>query len=190
MALTQHQRSFLAAYRRFGNISAAARTVPIDRTRHYDWFKNSEEYREAFDDAQEEANDRLEEAARKRAVVGTRRMKFTKHGDPIRDPRKAPNDPDPWYYETDYSDNILMRLLMAHRPGKFSNKIDQCVSGPGGGPLEHNHAIRQIALANPELASHLCLALEQATLIHGGATADSDDPGSDGDTSSVCVDDE
>lgn len=161
MPLSPSQNAFLACFRECGNVSQAARSVPISRFTHYDWLE-TEEYRIAFSDAQEEAADRLEQEARRRAVHGTVNIKFTKQGIPVRDPRKADDDPDPWYYEHVYSDILLSRLLCAHRPEKFRTNISQEISGPGGGPIEQNHAVRQIAISNPAITEQLCQALEMA----------------------------
>jgi len=169
VALTKKQRAFLAAFRECGVISHAAQMSNVNRSRHYQWLDAKEEYADAFRDAHEEAIDRLESEARRRACEGVVTIKFDKDGNPLRDPRKVDEDgllkdgcDDPWYYEHTYSDNLLAKLLAAHRPEKFGNKLTQEISGPGGKPIEL-HAVRRIALSNPELSEQLCQALDNAT---------------------------
>src|SRR5262249_22159554 len=69
--LTPNQRRFLAAYARVGNVTAAADLAGLCRTNHYLWSPASPAYAEAFRAAQEEAVERLEEEARRRAMAGS-----------------------------------------------------------------------------------------------------------------------
>ncbi len=63
--------AFLRCYRRYGNISQAARAAGVDRRKHYDWLKNVPGYEAALKDAAEESIERLEEIATKRAEKGS-----------------------------------------------------------------------------------------------------------------------
>src|SRR5690606_23292709 len=64
------KRAFLAAYAETGNISRAAQMAEIDRSTHYIWMREDPAYVEAFAYADQQAGDRLEEEARRRAVEG------------------------------------------------------------------------------------------------------------------------
>jgi hypothetical protein len=57
---------FLTAYAETGNISEAARIARCDRHSHYKWIEDAE-YAKRFAEAKEQAIERLEEIARKRA---------------------------------------------------------------------------------------------------------------------------
>jgi len=111
------KRTFLAAYRTCGNVTRAAQSVGMCRDNHAHWMKRSKKYREDFAAAQEEANDCLEEEARRRAVVGLRRLKFTKDGTPIIDPETGKQ-----YFEHEFSDTLLIFLLKGAMPDRYRER--------------------------------------------------------------------
>ena len=108
--------AFLAAYAEAGNIARAAIAAGCTRAAHYKWLDEAD-YRKQFDDAQEEAADRLEEEARRRAVEGVRRLKFHS-GEAVLDPETGKP-----YVEHEYSDALLIFLLKGLRPEKFAQRI-------------------------------------------------------------------
>ena len=57
--LTENQRNFLRAYEICGVISEAARRAGVDRTRHYSWIKNSEDYQVCFEQAVAACGERI-----------------------------------------------------------------------------------------------------------------------------------
>tara|TARA_R100000234_G_scaffold107716_1_gene78904 strand:+ start:130 stop:612 length:483 start_codon:yes stop_codon:yes gene_type:complete len=57
--LTENQIKFLRAFEVCGVISEAARRAEVDRTRHYEWLKNSEDYRECFTHAKAACGERI-----------------------------------------------------------------------------------------------------------------------------------
>lgn len=112
-------RAFLAAYRQTASITKAAAAAKIDRGMHYRWIENAS-YKKAFEAAQEEAAQHLEDEAVRRATEGTL---------------------EPVFYQgikcgavRRYSDGLLQFLLRGFRPQKYSSKAE--ITGPGGGPLE------------------------------------------------------
>jgi hypothetical protein len=122
---THHKkRAFLAAYAEFGNVSRSAKLVRIDRRRHYEWLEADPDYAAAFADAEEQAADVLEQEARRRAVDGLRRKKFTKDGKPIIDPETGKQ-----YTEHEYSDTLLIFLLKGTCPEKYKDRVANEVSG-------------------------------------------------------------
>jgi hypothetical protein len=75
--------------------------------------------------------DLMEGEARRRAVEGLVRKKFTKGGDPIMDPATGEQ-----YVEREYSDTLLIFLLKAHAPEKFRDNVKHEHTGPDGGPIQ------------------------------------------------------
>ena len=57
--LTKNQRNFLRAYEICGVVSEAARRAEVDRTRHYHWIKESEDYQECFEQARVACGERI-----------------------------------------------------------------------------------------------------------------------------------
>jgi hypothetical protein len=120
---TDKQKAFLAAFALTGNVSAAARAAAVNRRTHYEWLEDPG-YAAAFEDAQEEATDRLEEEARRRAVQGVVKFKFhSQTGTPL----KHPITGEP-YYELEYSDSLIALLLKANRPEKYAERVKQDVT--------------------------------------------------------------
>jgi hypothetical protein len=112
-------RAFLAAYRQTASITKAAAAAKIDRTMHYRWLGNAV-YKKAFEAAQDEAAQLLEDEAVRRATEGILEPVFYQG-------RKCGAVPR-------YSDGLLQFLLRGFRPQKYSSKAE--ITGPGGGPLE------------------------------------------------------
>ncbi len=121
------QRAFLAAFARTGNVSQSAKAARIDRDTHAHWLKfegpAGDDYRQAFDQAKEMAADVLEQEAVRRAVHGTVRYRFDRHGNPLKHPKT-----DKPYYELEYSDNLLRDLLRGTRPDKYRDQPREAVS--------------------------------------------------------------
>lgn len=67
---TTKKDRFIAAYGETGTITAAADLAGIHRSTHYDWLKTDAAYAGRFEAAKEEAAERLEAEARRRAVEG------------------------------------------------------------------------------------------------------------------------
>lgn len=112
--IKNRKNSFLAAFSECGNITKAAEIAGLDRSRHYDWLKNDPEYAERFKDAEEQATERLESEARRRAVQGVEK---------------------PVFYQgqvcgtvTEYSDTLLMFLLKGIRPEKYKDRVSNEVA--------------------------------------------------------------
>ena len=155
--------AFLVAYTECGNITQAAEAAGIQRQSHYRWLEEGREYQLAFGAAKQQAGERLEQEARRRAVEGVRKYRFHK-GKPILDPTAGicPITGEQLsvpYYEDERSDLLLIFLLKAVFPDKYRERqqvsmevktddqsrhdflvdrlaeIDQLLSGPrtGGG---------------------------------------------------------
>ena len=101
------QAVFLKGLRLTGNVSEAARAAKICRSRCYECRHRDPGFAAAWSDALEEAADRLEMEAFRRAVEGIGEDRFFK-GDVVG-------------RVTRYSDRLLMFLLKARRPERFDS---------------------------------------------------------------------
>jgi hypothetical protein len=110
------RKQFLAAYAQCGSVKLAAESANVNRDTHYEWLKDPA-YKQAFEDAREEACDRLGAEARRRAMgweepviyQGALCYHLGKNGKPSKKPLTVAR----------YSDILLMFLLKAARPEKY-----------------------------------------------------------------------
>ncbi len=113
------EAAFLAALSITGNVSKACEAAGVkSRKTAYRARLNHPDFASLWDDAYEQAIDRLEEEARRRAHDGLIRYKFDK-GVPVRHP--VTQEP---YYELEYSDTLLIFLLKGGRPEKYRERHD------------------------------------------------------------------
>lgn len=112
------QEGFLTHLRETGNVSAAARAAGTCRSRCYEWRRRDRGFAAAWADALEEAADRLEMEAFRRAVTGVGEDRFFQ-GSVVGE-------------VTRYSDSLLMFLLRARRPATYGLRLaeDNKDSGP------------------------------------------------------------
>lgn len=122
MILHHKKRAFLVAYSEVGNISRAAEIAGVSRQIHYHWLKEDTDYEEAFMQADQQACDRLEQEARRRAVEGVTK--------PVYQGGKQVGTVQ------EYSDTLLIFLLKGARPEKYKDRLQQEVVGKDGIPLE------------------------------------------------------
>ena len=99
---------FIEELARTGNITGSAKTAGVSRRNIYRERENVKEFREAWDDAVEEAVDELEREARRRAVEGVAK---------------------PVFYQgvqcgsiQEFSDTLLIFLLKGARPEKYRHE--------------------------------------------------------------------
>ena len=118
------------ASREPAHVRLAASNAGVARQVAYRARDSSPTFRDAWDEALEEARELLEAEARRRAAVGVEEPVYYK-GQVVGMIRK-------------YSDNLLMFLLKAHWPDKFRENvsIDQRVSGSDGGPVKTQHVFQ------------------------------------------------
>lgn len=151
------KRAFLAAYATCGNITTAAEAAKIDRTTYYVWTENDPDFVTAANFAREEAADRLEEEARRRAAEGFNEPVFYQ-GEQVGAVRR-------------YSDTLLIFLLKGARPEKYADRHE--VSGRNGGPVGVEHSGRIATTTEPFDFG----AFEAAfTGLFAGTPADGADP--------------
>lgn len=111
----QHKKTaFLAAFAEVGNITRAAEIAKVSRQAHYEWMKEDPDYPAMFRDADQQACDRLEQEARRRAVEGTNKPVFHK-GEQCGVIRE-------------YSDTLLIFLLKGALPEKYKDRVQQDIN--------------------------------------------------------------
>lgn len=148
--LTPKRRAaFLAALAETGNVTESARAAGVARPHVYEWKRDDSSFAAAWDDALEQAADVMEREALRRAVEGTRRLKFDRSGKPILIPVFGPDGRPVYrvdsdgnttdqlemapYIENEYSDTLLIFLLKGARPEKYRERNE--ITGSGGGPI-------------------------------------------------------
>ncbi len=107
--------TFLEILRETANVTEAATAAGISRTCAYEHRADELDFAAEWNDAVEEATDKLEREARRRAVEGWEEPVFHK-GEVVGGVRK-------------YSDRMLELLLKAHRPDKFKERVANEHSG-------------------------------------------------------------
>jgi lysophospholipase L1-like esterase len=111
---------FLSVLRKTANVSEAARATNIARMSLYSRKQTDPEFSAAWNDAVDEASDKLEQEAWRRAVEGWEEPVFYQ-GEECGAVRK-------------YSDRMLELLLKGHKPEKYRDRGDYRISGKDGGP--------------------------------------------------------
>ena len=119
---------FLAHFSQTGNATESAEKAGVNRKTPYDAAKSDAEFAEAWESAREEAADRLEAEARRRAVEGTERPVFFQGVECGR--------------IREYSDTLLIVLLKAARPHKYRESAHVTMAGDQANPLQHQHEHR------------------------------------------------
>lgn len=112
-------RAFLAAYAECGDITAAAKAVPMRRDLHYRWLQKSPAYAAAFQRRKDVFADSVRAEAKRRAMDGILEPVFYQ-GKACGSIRK-------------FSDAVLLRMMEAHCP-EFKRKTE--ISGSDGAPIE------------------------------------------------------
>ena len=129
MADQQHwtpakRRKFLAHFGKHGNRTRAAEIVGMSRKATYELEDRDPEFKEAVEQARQEAYDRLEGVAQDRAVDGWLESTYELKSLEVEDP----DDPDNSKLISDlvetkrvrrFDHTLLVRLLMANRPERF-----------------------------------------------------------------------
>lgn len=105
------KREFIRVLCETGNVTESARAIGVQPQVMYRIKDRDEEFREAWDLALDEGTDALEAEARRRAVEGVDRPIYQR-GELVG-------------YERQYSDQLLIRLLEAHKPEKYRHRAEQ-----------------------------------------------------------------
>ena len=115
-SLTRAQREILAAYCVTGKISEAIKITGYSPWIHVNARERSKPYRKVYAIAKRVVGDVMESEVTRRAIEGVRRYKFHQ-GKPILDP-----DTGKPYYELEYSDQLALALLKAHKPSEYKER--------------------------------------------------------------------
>lgn len=110
------REAFLSALALTGNVSEAAAACAIGRTAAYDWRRDDETFAADWDAALDEAADRMEREAFRRAVEGTEKPVFGSLGQGRGSGEVG--------RIREYSDTLLIFLLKAARPEKFRERTE------------------------------------------------------------------
>ena len=122
-------------------VRAAAQRAEVGRSTVYERRTTDAEFAEAWDDAYEAGNDRLEDEAHRRAVDGVEKPVMYR-GEVVGSVRE-------------YSDALLMLLLRGRRPDRYGTSRARVeLSGSVGPTPRELEAIRR-AGADPDLAAAL-----------------------------------
>lgn len=108
------RRTFLDVLARTGIVTTAVQAVGVARMTAYRW-REDPEFAKAWDDALEQAADRMEAEAIRRAVEGVEEPIY--QGGQLVGTRIV------------YSDSLLGKLLGANRPAKFRERHDVHTTG-------------------------------------------------------------
>lgn len=150
---TPHAReTFIRVLRETCNVTDAARAAGWSRRQTaYEWRDVDAEFAADWDEAEQEAADKLEREAWRRGVEGTDK------------PVTFQGVITATYKE--YSDRMLELLLKAHRPEKFKERLAAELTGKNGGAIETRSAemtpeqrraeIQRLLAENPALIAHL-----------------------------------
>jgi hypothetical protein len=108
------KHAFLECYRQWANISYACEISGVPRQNVYDWQEHDDMFALAFKQANDEATERLEREAWRRATEGTpyERTSYW-HGEPVGTDRKI-----------EYSDQLMLLLLRARKPDTYRERVD------------------------------------------------------------------
>ena len=109
------RENFLSVLAETCNVSEASRSVGMSRRAAYDWRDADPKFAADWNDAEQEAADKLEREAWRRGVEGVDKPIIYK-GE-VTDTFK------------EYSDRMLEILLKGHRPEKFTERFKQDVTG-------------------------------------------------------------
>jgi hypothetical protein len=112
-----HERkpAVLEGIRMTGRLKDGCKAAEVSYQTLFNWRHNDPEFAAAVEQALRDSALVLEEEARRRAIEGLRKYRFTKDGEPIAHP--VTGEP---YYEEVYSDSLLAILLKANNPSKFA----------------------------------------------------------------------
>jgi len=140
-ATAKKRETFLLKLREGLSISAACRFANISRATVYRWRESDEDFLLAWEDAEEEGTDLLEDEAKRRAEQGVTKL-VMHEGKPIvigfnKQGQHCLPEADECVRtellrESKYSDTLMIFLLKARRPKKYSEKHQLEGPGPDG----------------------------------------------------------
>lgn len=128
------KRAFLEAFAELGTVTHAAKAAGVDRSAPRRWAESDEDFRAAWDAAQEQASDALEREARRRAIEGFEEpVVYQGQFTWIEDDETGERRP---LTIRKYSDALLIFLLKGNRPAKFRDNSTVELSSPGSSAVK------------------------------------------------------
>ena len=104
-----HQQAFLESYKELGIVRYACQAAGVGRSTFYDWQERDPAFRIAVAQAEQDANERIEREALRRAVEGdTQDVPLMYQGTRV-GTRKV----------TTYSDTLLLHILKSRLPERY-----------------------------------------------------------------------
>jgi hypothetical protein len=128
--VARDKHAFLECYRQWANISFACEQTGVARRNIYNWQETDETFALAFKVAGEQATERLEREAWRRAVEGSPYERTSYYRG-----EKLGTD-----LKTEYSDQLMMLLLRARKPDVYRERLDVAV----------NQVVKAIAGVDPQ----------------------------------------
>lgn len=117
----ERKAAFIELLAATGNVSESSRRSGLERRTAYNWRKADEEFRKAWDEAEQLGVDSLIDEGHRRAKRGVKKPVFWK-GEIVG-------------YHREYSDTLLMFLVKRHRPEyRDSSKLEH------GGTINQQHS--------------------------------------------------
>lgn len=153
----QRKQKFLRALAECGVITDAAKVAGVERKTVYRWREQDPDFAKAWDEAEQEAADKLEREAIRRAVEGVE--------EPVFHQGKIVG------YVRKYSDTLLIFLLKGYKPERYKERQAHELSGPGGGPIPIDDVRAALQRKLDELAARVGGAGGADDGQSGGSTA-------------------
>lgn len=150
MVTAEHKARFLRLLRDTGSVRVSAEAVGFTTGTMKRHRELDSEFDELWQEAIDDNNDALEQEARRRAITGVTRQKVLGFKDDYE-----------IVDEQHYSDPLLIRLLEANNPAKFTNRSKTEISNPDGSLAPQ--------IGDTELAAKLAslLAIAEARMKQG-----------------------
>jgi len=118
---------FVTAYAKYATVEHAAKAARVPRRTHYNWLKADAEYAEHFEDARDDAMDRVEQSLYERGVTGIIKQVFG----------KLPGGPTTGNgvigFERVFDTTAAALILHGGRPEKYRARVEH--TGKDGAPL-------------------------------------------------------
>jgi hypothetical protein len=114
-------RRFICAYAETGYVHQSCDLAGIGRTTHYRRLKSDAAYQRAFDEAQEQVGQMLEDLAVERVREGNRRLVLYQ-GEPV-------TVNGEFLYEVEYDTHLHHVLLKRFRRELYKERVEQQISG-------------------------------------------------------------
>lgn len=134
LTVEERKDRFLEELAKRANVSAAAKKAGVGRSTVYDWYRADEDFAKRWDEAVDVAVDSLEKEAWRRARDGVLKPVYQK-GEKVGTVRE-------------FSDQLMITLLKAHRPDRYRDRQQLEHTGPGGQPLPP--AVAQVNVYIPD----------------------------------------